>query len=82
MPWGGLRTLCCGSKCYDFARDQVVTPAEELGLQGLPCEALKLDGFRPSAISKLAGQGMFLPNIGLVLLAYTANPFAPWWNGN
>jgi hypothetical protein len=79
-PWGAFRTMTCSSLVYDFDRDQAVTPLELLALQGMPVEAVRLaPQQKVSSFGRLAGQGMFLPDLGMVMLAYVCNPFAPWW---
>lgn len=80
--WGPLHTLTTSAHVYSFKLKAFVSPLQKLGLHGYPVGERCLDWESSSgnALSNWAGEGMFLPCVGSLLLAYFLNPLAPWWN--
>lgn len=80
-PWGPLRTLTVNSAVYDFGREMVLSPLEEMALQGFPAvELASSAGLRdPSVVCSWAGQAMFVPCVAALKLAYFLNSWGPWW---
>jgi hypothetical protein len=71
--------LTTTSLIYDFEMDQVWSPKAHLALQGHPVTDLSLEGFSQSDLKDLAGEGMFIPCVGMLMLAIFLNPHSPWW---
>ncbi len=71
---------------YSHALDRTLTGVEILSLQGLPvadvvdCLTCDPQPFSEKDLHHLAGQGMGLPSVGMILLAYILNSHGPWWN--
>eukprot|EP00971_Amphidinium_carterae_P342084 6481258-Amphidinium_carterae.1 len=64
---GAFRTITRTTEFYSFSRDRVVLPAEHLCVLGW-CN-VKLEELSPGEVKDLAGDGMALPVIGLVVLS-------------
>jgi len=68
---------------YDYSRDEVIPLQTMLLFQGVPLQDLRLGfsmGVDGTCCSDLAGEAMFLPSIGTILLACFLNEAASWWN--
>ena len=69
MPGAAAHTLTTGSQLYSFEHRRVLEPAEHLALQGYP------DGFSASKLRAIAGEGIALPCLALVIWAlYLVRP--------
>ncbi len=86
LQWGpSLMCLTGSSHVYSFADDRILTGIDYLTLQGLPTADLVevLAAAEPFCaeheLVHFAGQGMALPSVGQILLAYVLNSKAPWW---
>lgn len=82
-PWGNMKTLTAHTELYDFSREIMVSPIEELALHGYPAKEMLdelLAEYSCKTIQSFAGNSMFLPCIGCVLLAYFLNSHGTWWN--
>jgi hypothetical protein len=78
-PWGPFRTSTVRTEMFNFASRQYVTPLQKLAVHGLPTES----PWTPDELShagKWAGEGMFLPSIASVVLAFWLLDATPWWH--
>lgn len=71
--------LTTQSLVYDFEHDQVWSPTCLLALQGLPVGDLKLDTLSSVELKDLAGEGMFVPCLAMIITGVFLNVHAPWW---
>jgi hypothetical protein len=81
-PWGHMKTLTAHTELYDFSREVMVSPIEELALHGFPAKEMLeqlLSEYSCKTIQSFAGNSMFLPCIGSVMLAYFLNSHGTWW---
>jgi len=76
-PWGALKTLITSSFLFDFARGSILSGRDHFLLQALP-STMQLGTLSESKQRELAGEGIFVPCLATVLLAYYLNPKAPW----
>ena len=77
--WGQRFCFRRNTICFSFEEDRVLNAREMLGLQGFPVKDFDLS-ILPVA-SKLhcyAGESMFLPSIGTILMAALCVESAPW----
>lgn len=65
---GFTRTQTTSTLMYSFDSDSVVLGREMLLLQGQP-RSLQIEGYKDSVLRSLAGEGMAVPCIGLVIWA-------------
>jgi hypothetical protein len=79
--------LSSSSATFDFKTDKIITSAQKLAAQGLPADYIMqslasqgLNGIRDSHLEGFAGQGMSLPGLGAVVLAFFLHQYSPWWN--
>jgi len=64
---------------YDFAADEVWSAVCNLAVQGHPVKDLSLSNLSAAQVRDLAGEGIFLPNLAVVLCGLFLNSKAPWW---
>ena len=81
--WGSsVPCITRSSLVYDFKRDQILSSKALLAMQGLPVPDMKLDSLpdvSEADLRDLAGECMFLPSLGSILLAVFLNRDAVWW---
>ena len=71
---GVAKCITTASKLYSFRRDRVVLPFELMLLQG-HSESLKVpQGMRPKELAELAGEGICLPSLGLIVTSLMLAP--------
>jgi len=75
--WGSLKRLTKRSVIVDFEGCRVLSPRHLLALQGHPAEA-KFDSLSLIQQARMAGEGMFLPSLAMVLLPVIVTKAAPW----
>ncbi|CAK0818689.1 unnamed protein product, partial [Prorocentrum cordatum] len=79
MPWSSdIKTFTRSSTIWDFHNARFLKKYDKLLLHGYPVNEMDFLGF-DTGVNTWAGEGMFLPSIGSVLLGYFLNPRAPWW---
>lgn len=66
---GVAKCQTTSSIIYSFARDRVITPYEQMLLQGHSRNMKLPDTMRQRDVSDLAGMGIFLPCLGLCVVA-------------
>ena len=77
---GQLSTMLRHSSMFDYDAGDLVTAPKLLALLGYPVE-LPFAYFSDAFLTKLAGDCMALPCIGVITTSYYLNPMGPWWNG-
>jgi hypothetical protein len=79
-PWGCVvPCLTTGSQIYDFSQDYCLPAAGNLALQGLPVSELTFGDLSQRDLTNMAGEAMFLGNIGSLLACMFLVESAPWW---
>ena len=64
---GEARCLTTSSQLYWYGHDRLLQPVEHLYLQGFDVRTRIPDSFGPSDVRKVAGEGIALPCLGLVV---------------
>lgn len=81
-PWS--KTVPClttSSTIYDYSLDCTWTANCKLAVQGVPIGDLDVSDLTPQQKSDLAGEAMFLPDVGSIVVAFFLSSSGPWWQG-
>ena len=76
--------IACGTpgcQWYSFHEDFILNGAALLRSLGHASD-MDFEGIPETERKSFAGEGWALPCSSIVMLAYYANPWAPWWAGN
>ena len=64
-----MSALTVSNKFYNFHKQRILHAAEILAVQGLNPADLELEGFNYGELCKLAGNGIFVPQLGAIVVA-------------
>jgi hypothetical protein len=77
--WGPIiPTLTNSSYIYSFDLNTTLTGMDHMHAQGFP-EEMDYQGLSQDALRRMAADGMHLPSLATIHLAYYSNRYAPWW---
>ena len=80
-PWGAtLKTLCTNTRIWSYSQNRMLEGADYYTLQGFPIGEWSFEDVSVHQLNLMSAEGMFLPNLAVLMLAIFLSPSAPWHN--
>ena len=73
-----LHFAISGACWYSFEMDMIITAQAHLRSLGFPTDICTED-LSQNQLRSLAGEAFGAPSCAVIMIAYYANPWAPWW---